>query len=123
MKRKKRKPEVAAGYFAVIGGALCLGIGMFSMSSANKYGAAGCGVMGLSWGLKELAAAKKWEQEPEEGHYAKTSEERREAESYEKLEKSGSMRNVSVLLGWVFLFVAVAAVIGLGYLFWFHHRP
>ena len=101
-----------------------MGIGTFSsLSASSKYAAAASGVMGLSWGLKELAAAKKWKQEPEEAHYARTAEERREAETYEKLEKSGSMRNVAVMLGWVFLLVIAVAVIGVWYLFRFHHRP
>lgn len=79
--------------------------------------------MGLSWGLKDVAAAKKWEQEPEDEHYAKTAEERRESESHEKMEKSGAMQNAFILLGWVFLFIAAVAIFGLGYLFLFRRRP
>lgn len=74
--------------------------------------------MGLSWGLKELAAVKKWKQEPEEEHYAITPEEIRESEQEERMEKSGSMQNVFVLLGWVFLFLIVIGAIAVGYLFW-----
>jgi hypothetical protein len=124
MKRKKRKPEAAAGYFAIISGALCISIGMFSsLSRDQRYGGAATGLMGLAWGLKEVGAAKRWAQEPEEEHYAKTAEERRESERFEKMEKSGSMQNVFRMFGWVFLFIAVVAIIGLGYLFLFHHRP
>lgn len=74
--------------------------------------------MGLSWGLKELAAAKKWKQESEEEHYATTAEEIRESEQQEKLEKSGSMYNVIVLSAWIFIFLAIVGIIVVGYLFW-----
>jgi len=72
----------------------------------------------LSWGLKEMAAAKKWKQEPEDEHYATTPEEIRESVREEKMEKSGSMHNVLVLLVWIFLSLAVVGAIGVGYLFW-----
>jgi len=45
-----------------------------------------------------------------------------QSESLEKLEKSGSMENVLVLLTWVLLFVAVVFIVCCGYLFLFHHR-
>ena len=35
------------------------------------------------------------------------------------MEKSGSMHNVFVLLGWIFLFLAVVDAFGIGYLFMF----
>lgn len=73
------------------------------------------GCLGLSWGLKELAAAKRWRHEPETEHYAKTAEERRSAEQCEKIEKSGSIQSVFVLLVWSLVIITVV-VMGLGYL-------
>src|SRR5579859_3046057 len=95
MKRKKRQPDAAAGGLAVAMGVGCFAIALFSsLSLGQRFGAAACGCAGLSWGLKEVAAAKKWKQEPEEEHYATTAEDIREAEQEEKMEKSGSMHNV-----------------------------
>lgn len=119
MKRKKRQPDAKAGGLAIAMGLVCFGIALFSsLSSGQRFGAAASGCMGLSWGLKELAAVKKWKQEPEEEHYAITPEEIRESEQEERMEKSGSMQNVFVLLGWVFLFLIVIGAIAVGYLFW-----
>jgi hypothetical protein len=119
MKRKKRQPNVAAGSFAVAMGAGCFAIALVSsLSPGQRLRAAGSGCVGLSWGLKELVSAKKWKQEPEEEHYATTPEEIRESEREEKMEKSGSMHNVFVLLRWIFLFLAVIGAIAVGYLFW-----
>ena len=119
MKRKKRQPDAAAGGLAVAIGVGCLAIALFSsLSPGQRYGSAASGCMGLSWGLRELAALKKWKQEPEEEHYATTAEEMRESEQEQKMEKSGSMHNVLVLLGWFFLFLAAVGAICVGYLFW-----
>lgn len=123
VKRMKRRPEAGAGYFGVIGGAVCLGIGVLSsLSAAERLRDAACGLMALSWGLREVVAAKKWDKQPEQEHYARTAEERRESERYEKLEKSGSMQNVMVLFGWSLVLVVVVATVGLGCLFLFHRR-
>jgi hypothetical protein len=108
MKRKKRQPDAAAGRLAVAMGAGCFAIALlFSLSPGQRFGSATSGCLALSWGLKELAAAKRWKQEPEEKHYATTVEEIRESKQEEKMEKSGSMHNVLVLLVWIFLSLAV----------------
>jgi hypothetical protein len=100
-------------------GASCFAIALFSsLRPGQRYGAASTACMALSWGLRELAAAKKWKQEPEEAHYATTAQEIRDSEQAERLEKSGSMHNVLVLLSWIFLILFVAGAIGVGYLFW-----
>jgi len=119
MKRKRRQPVAAAGGLAVAMGVGCFAIALFSsLSPGQRFGAAASGCLGLSWGLKEVAAAKKWKQEPEEEHYATTAEEIRESEQEEKMEKSGSMHNVLILLAWVFLFLGGVGAVGVGYLFW-----
>jgi hypothetical protein len=119
MKMKKRRPNAAAGGLAVAMGAGSFTIALFSsLEPGRRFGAAATGCMALSWGLKEVAAAKRWKQEPEEAHFARTAEEIRESELEEKLGKRGSMHNVLVLLLWVFVLLSVIAAIGVGYLFW-----
>jgi len=61
-------------------------------------------------------------------HYAKSVEdvmdkyEKKQDEVMSKKMASGSMRNVLILLVWVFLFLAVVGTIGVGYLFWTRPR-
>jgi hypothetical protein len=119
MKRKKRQPDATAGGLAVAMGLGGLAVALFSsLSPGQRCGAAASGCMGLSWGLKEIAAAKKWKQEPEDRHYATSAKDVLESEREEKLEKAGSMHNVFVLLARIFLFLAVVGAVGVGYLFW-----
>lgn len=119
MKRKKRQPNAAAGGLAVAMGAGCFAMALFrSLEPGRRIGAAASGCMALSWGLREVAAAKKWKQGPEGAHYARTAKEIWESELEEKLGKSGSMHNEALLLLWIFLFLSVSAAIGVGYLFW-----
>ena len=119
MKRKKRQPDAAAGRLAVAMGVGCLAIALFSsLSPGQRFGAAASGCMGLSWGLKEAAAVKKWKQESEDQHYATSVRDILESEREEKLEKSGSIQNVLVMLAWIFLFLAVVGAVGVGYLIW-----
>jgi hypothetical protein len=119
MKRKKREPNAAAGNFAIaIGGSVTILTLFVAHDLGQKCRGMAAGLLGLSWGLKEVAAAKKWKQELEDKHYATTPEEIRESVQEEKMEKSGSMHNVLVLVGWIFLFLAVVGAVGVGYLFW-----
>ena len=123
MQKKKRQPDASAGRLAIAMGIGGFAIALFSSSSpGQRWRAAAIGCIALSWGLKEIVAAKKWKHEPENEHYAKTTEGRLESARYEKMEKSGSMRGVFELLGWILLFFAVVAIAGLGYLSLFHHR-
>ncbi|HSY44258.1 MAG TPA: hypothetical protein VK811_10145 [Candidatus Acidoferrum sp.] len=61
-------------------------------------------------------------------HYAKTVEnvmdkfERDHEATMKKKVGNGSMRNVLVLLGWVFLFLFVVGAVAAGYLFWTRPR-
>jgi hypothetical protein len=120
MKRKKRQPDAAAGNCAIaIGGIVLILAILLAHDLGQKCRGMAAGLIGLSWGLKEVAAAKKWKQESEEEHYATTAKEIREGEQEEKMEKSGSMHNVFKLLGWALLFVAAATIVSLGYLWFF----
>jgi hypothetical protein len=61
-------------------------------------------------------------------HYAKSVEdamdkyERKQEERMGHTMGNGSMRNVFILLGWTFLFLAVIGAIAVGYLFWTRPR-
>jgi hypothetical protein len=123
MKRMKRKPEAAAGYLAVCMGIACLGIASFSSLSPNRrLSSMVTALMALSWGVKEVVAARKWKCEPEEKHEATSIQERLESERFEKMEKSGSMANVLTLLGWFVWSVAALSVFGFVYLILFRHN-
>ena len=123
VKRKRREPSPAAGKLAIAMGLGSLSITAFpSVSFGDKCRVLGPGLMLLSWGLKEVAAAKKWKQEPEEMHYGRTAAERRESEMSEKVEKLGSMSNVFVLLAWILFPVVGLCLLAFGYLMLFH-RP
>jgi hypothetical protein len=123
MKRMKRKPEAAAGYLALCMGMACLGIAAFSSLSPNRrLSSAVTALMALSWGVKEVAAARKWKCEPEEKHEATSIQDRLESERFEKMEKSGSMANVLNLLGWFVWSVAALSIVGLVYLMLFRHE-
>lgn len=123
-KRNKREPSTAAGRLAIAMGASYLAIALFSsLRPSQKLTGAATACLALSWGLKELIAAKRWKQEPEEAHYATTPSEIRESVQAEKLEKSGSMQNALTLLVWIFLFLLVAGASMVGYKFLTRHRP
>jgi hypothetical protein len=123
MKRKKRQPDAAAGGFLIaLGGIVLILTIFFATDLGQKSRGMAAGLLALSWGCKEVAAAKKWKQEPEEEHYATTAQEIRESKQEERLEKSGSMHNVLKLLGWVLLFVVGAAIAGLCYVWFFPYN-
>jgi len=119
----KRKPNAAAGNFLIISGGFVLILSIiFANDLGQKLRGMAAGLIALSWELKEVAAARKWEKEPEEKHYATSAKDILESKREEKLEKSGSIQNVFKLFGWIFLFIIVVSIIGVGYLFLFH-RP
>lgn len=78
--------------------------------------------MAFSWGSKELAAVKKWKQKLEDQRKAMSVEDRLESERLEKMEKSFSMSNLSVLLAWLVLAIAVLALLGLVFVTLFHYE-
>jgi hypothetical protein len=67
MNKRKRSPDAAAGYLAIA-------FGVFGLAAAicpskinlgeRGFGAASA-IMALSWGSKEIAAARKWKRAPE----------------------------------------------------------
>jgi hypothetical protein len=123
MKRKKREPEVAAGKLAIFMGIGCLSIAVFSsLSTGRRLSAVSTGLIVLSWGVKEVAAAKKWKHESENEHYASSVKDRLESEKYEKMEKSGSMKNVFLLLTLVLLPIAALFLLVFSIMLYFRHK-
>lgn len=121
--RKKRKPDAAAGKVAIVlGGSVLILTIFFATDTGQRLRGIIARLIALPWGLKEITAARKWEQEPEEKHYATSAKDILESEREEKMEKSGSMHNVFKLLSWIFLLVIVVSIVGIGCLFLFH-RP
>ena len=68
--------------------------------------------MGLSWGLKQVAAAKKWRQK-----YGEPS-----PEQQMEIKKSHSVSNLPILLGWLVLGIVVLALLGLIFVSFFHYQ-
>lgn len=130
MKKRTRKPDPAAGTFAVCLGGLGLVMVIFyphqaSESSGTRYYLSAFSISLLGWGINEITAAKKQKHEP--GGTGGSEEQEAtnfglEDKRLEKLEKSGSLENVVVLLAWVFVLIVAVALIGCFYLFLFHHR-
>jgi hypothetical protein len=122
VKQKRRKPDTAAGNFAIAFGGLVLMLAIFASANlGRKLAAMSSGLMLLGWGIGQVVSAKKW-RGLEDKQDATNVGHQLESDDLEKLEKSGSMQNVFKLLGWIFLFVVVASIVGVSYLFLFHRK-
>jgi len=132
MKKKGRKPDAKAGVFGICFGVAALAMVIFyphnsGESAGTRYSLAGFSILLLAWGSGQIAAARKMEgQESEDAkvqdEHDVTSGYPPQSEGVEKLEKSGSMTNVLVLLTWILLAVAVLFLLGFGCLMLFRHE-
>jgi len=124
MKKQIKRRDPGTGVFAMAFGGLALILAILSTNDLwQRLKLVAPGLMLLSWGSRYFAAAKKQEKQALDGKpHAISAEDRLESERLEKLEKIGSTHNVLVLLVWIFLFVAVVSIIGVGYLFLFHRH-
>jgi cobalamin synthase len=60
MKKQNQKPDVAAGTFGVIFGAVCFLLAIFVATDlGQKLWGIGCGLMLLGFGSRQLAMARK----------------------------------------------------------------
>jgi hypothetical protein len=108
MKRKRQKrPDEGLGKFLIIGGCamVILPLSISGLDFGQRCSAAASGFMGLSWGLKEVAAAKKWKQEYGEPDLAERME----------IKKRHSVLNLPISL--ILLVSAIAALVFLGLLY------
>jgi hypothetical protein len=102
-KKRQKRPDEALGKFAVVAGFGMVAVALFlpRLDFGRRCSAAATGFMGLSWGLKELAAAKKWTQEYGEPDLAEQME----------MKKRHSISNLPILLTWLVLAIAALAVL------------
>lgn len=125
MKNWTRRPNPAAGAFAVIFGGICLILATFVASDpARRLSGAGFGLKLLGWGSSQIVAARRVSRESKDAkvqdEHAAAREYQPQDERLEELEKSGSMSNVLVLLTWVLLSIAALFLLAFGYLILFH---
>jgi hypothetical protein len=114
MKNKRPKmPDEGLGKFCIIAGcALIILPFLLSRLHIGQRLSAGAGsFMGLSWGLQQVAAAKKWKQEYGEP----TSEERME------IKKSHSISDLPILLAWLVLGILVLVLLAFVILLFIPH--
>jgi hypothetical protein len=115
MENKKPKlPDKGMGKFCIIAGCAMVILALFAsrIDLGQRISAAGIGFMGLSWGLKQVAAAKKWSQE-----YGEPS-----PEEQMEIKKSHSVSDLPILLGWLALGIVVLAILASIYVHLFHYQ-
>lgn len=112
MKRKKPQPNAAVGYFLIVGGGIALISTISTMFVKHDIGLI-CrglfvGLLGLSWGLPLVIAARKWKQEAENATAAEVIRER-EQEKKTKSKLIGRYKPSPVSI--VFFSASIAPVI------------
>ena len=115
MENKKPKlPDAGMGKFCIVAGCAMAFIPLFAskMDLGQRISAAGMGFMGLSWGLKQVAAAKKWSQK-----YGEPS-----PEEQAEVKQSHSISNLPKLLGLIVLIVLLAFLGLVFYASLFHYQ-
>jgi hypothetical protein len=108
-KKREKLPDEQMGKFFIVTGCIMMILPFFIR---QDYSAAGIGLMSLSWGLKEVAAAKKWKQEYGEP----TPKEQME------IKKNHSISNLPILLVWLILAIGALVILGLVYVELFHYQ-
>lgn len=121
MKQKNQEQIEMAAKFAVGLGVVCLILVIFVRADfGSKCRGAVAGLALLGWGSSQLALARK-RGKNSESRQEQIQDERLEKQ-LEKLDKSGSMQNVVVLLLWILLIALAVCVICVGYLVFSHRR-
>jgi hypothetical protein len=114
MENKKPKlPDKAMGKFCIVAGSAMVIIPLFAsrMDWGQRILAIAAGFGGLSWGLSQVTAAKKWKQQYGEP----TPQEQME------IKQSHSVSNLPLLLMWLVFGLAMLALGGLVFVMLFHH--
>ncbi len=115
MQNKREKlPDEKLGKFCIIAGSIMVILPLFlsRMDWGQKFPALIGGFGGLSWGLKQMAAAKKWRQK-----YGEPS-----IEDQTEVKKSHSVSNLPILLIWLMLSIAALLLLGFVFVLIFHHE-
>jgi hypothetical protein len=113
-KKRQKRPDEGLGKFCIAVGFVMLSLASFvrRLDFGQRCSAAAAAFMGFSWGLKEVAAAKKWKQKYGEPNLAEQVE----------MKKRHSISNLAKLLAWLVLSIAAFAVPGIVFVMLFHHR-
>jgi hypothetical protein len=114
MENKRPKlPDEGLGKFCIIAGSIMVVLPLFlsRMDWGQRFPAIAGGFGGLSWGLRQVAAAKRWRQKYGEP----TTEEQME------IKKSHSVSSLPILLTWLMLSIAALLLLALVFVMLFHH--
>jgi hypothetical protein len=123
-KKKKQIPNAAAAKFAIGIGVFCLAAVIFAskLDLGQKCMGAATASMALSWGSRELVAAKKRKQKLENERKTMSIEDRLESERLEEAEDSAPVTGWQVTFTWVLLSVTLLLFLFFGLFALFHHR-
>jgi hypothetical protein len=104
-KERPKMPDEGLGKFCIVAGcAMAVLPFLFSrLDFGRQCSAAAAGFMGLSWGLKQVAAAKKWRQK-----YGEPS-----LEEQTEIKKSHSISNLPALLMLLVLGISALAILAM----------
>ena len=107
--KKPKLPDEGLAKFCIIAGCAMMIVPLFlpQLNAGDRLRAAAGGAVGLSWGLKQVAAAKKWRQK-----YGEPS-----PEELIEIKESHSVSTLSmclkILLGFLVLGIVAIALLGL----------
>jgi hypothetical protein len=106
-------PDEGLGRFLIVGGVIVILLPLLlsRMPWGQKLPAMAGGFSGLSWGLGQLAAAKRWRQK-----YGQPTIEEQIA-----IKKNHSISNLPKLLMWLVLSLAALFFLGIVFVILFHH--
>jgi len=112
-KKRPKMPDIGMGKFCIIGGTIMAILPLFlsRMDWGQRIPAIAAGFGGLSWGLSQVTAAKKWRQNYGEPTLAEQME----------IKKSHSVSNLPLLLMWLVFSIAMLALLGIVFVILFHH--
>jgi hypothetical protein len=112
-KKRQKRPDEGLGKFCTIAGGVMVILPLFlsRLDFGQRCSGAAAGFMGLSWGLQEVAAAKKWRQKYGEPDLVEQME----------IKKRHSISNLPILLAGLVLSIAVLALLGVAFVMLFHY--
>lgn len=113
-KKRQKRPDEGLGKFCIVVGCAMLALAIFlpGLDFGRRCFAVSAGLMGWSWGSKEVAAAKNWRQK-----YGEPS-----LEEQMEIKKRHSISNLPILLAWLVLPIAALALLRLAFVMLSHHK-
>jgi len=112
-KKKPKLPDQGMGKFCIAAGCAMVIVPLFAsrLDLGQRFSAAAVGLMGLSWGLTQVTAAKKWR----EKYGEPTTEEQM------VIKRSHSVSNLPLLIMLLAFGISMLAVLGAVFVLLFHH--